>query len=168
MLDGWGGPSLLDSYSIERRPIQERVIREATANMAVTSPELLAGHLQDEDGVGERARRAAGERIQVTKRQEFHALDLVLDVEIEDSPVIVHAADSAPGFRPGALLRHHWCRDHRSLYDVLGADVTLVVRSGPPDVAAWADRAKTLAISAERTFILSAPPGGACRLEACP
>ena len=142
VLDGWGGPSLLDSYSIERRPIQERVIREATANMAVTSPELLAGHLQDEDGVGERARRAAGERIQVTKRQEFHALDLVLDVEIEDSPVIVHAADSAPGVRPGALLRHHWCRDHRSLYDVLGDDVTLVVRSGTPDVAAWADAAR--------------------------
>ena len=27
VLDGWGGPALLDSYEIERRPIQERVIR---------------------------------------------------------------------------------------------------------------------------------------------
>ena len=32
-LDGWAGPELLDSYEIERGPIQERVIREATLNM---------------------------------------------------------------------------------------------------------------------------------------
>ena len=48
-LDGWGGPALLDSYQLERRPIQERVIREATANMAVTSPELLADNLDADD-----------------------------------------------------------------------------------------------------------------------
>ena len=110
--------------------------------MAVTSPELLAGHLQDEDAVGARARRAAGERIQATKHQEFHALDLVLDVEIEDSPVIVHTADGTLGDRPGALLRHRWCPDDRSLYDVLADDFTLVVRSGTPDVGAWADAAR--------------------------
>lgn len=142
VLDDWGGPALLDSYSIERRPIQERVIREATANMAVTSPELLTSHLQDEDAVGVRARHAASERIQATKRQEFHALDLVLDVEIKGSPAIVYSADGPPGVRPGALLRHHWCPDRRSLYDVLGDDFTLLVRSGTPDVGAWADAAR--------------------------
>ena len=58
-LDGWGGPALLDSYQIERRPIQERVICEATANMAVTSPELLADNLDADDEAGERARSGA-------------------------------------------------------------------------------------------------------------
>ena len=47
-LDGWAGPGLLDSYEIERRPIEERVIREATANMRVAcargwSPKLDRG-----------------------------------------------------------------------------------------------------------------------------
>ena len=91
-LDGWAGPGLLDSYEIERRPIQERVIREATANMRVTSPELVAENLDDDDAAGESARRAAGERIQVTKRAEFHALELVLDVRVAPSPVIPETA----------------------------------------------------------------------------
>jgi 2-polyprenyl-6-methoxyphenol hydroxylase-like FAD-dependent oxidoreductase len=87
-LDGWGGPALLDSYQAERRPIQERVIREATANMAVTSPELLADNLDADDAAGQRARQAAAERIQRAKRPEFHSLDFVLGARIDGSPVI--------------------------------------------------------------------------------
>ena len=40
VLAGWGGPGLLDTYELERRPVQDRVIREATANMSVLSTEL--------------------------------------------------------------------------------------------------------------------------------
>ena len=138
-LDGWGGPALLDSYELERRPIQERVIREATANMAVTSPELLADNLDADNAVGERARRAAGERIQQAKRPEFHSLELVLGIRIEDSPVIAREPDAAarretlpgvqrPGVQLGALLPHAWLGPGRSLYDELGEGFTLLVR----------------------------------------
>ena len=138
-LDGWGGPALLDSYELERRPIQERVIREATANMAVTSPELLADNLDADDAAGERARRAAGERIQQAKRPEFHSLELVLGIRIEDSPVIAREPDAAarqgtlpgvqlPGVQPGALLPHAWLGPGRSLYDELSEGFTLLVR----------------------------------------
>jgi 2-polyprenyl-6-methoxyphenol hydroxylase-like FAD-dependent oxidoreductase len=124
-LDGWGGPALLGSYERERRPIQERVIREATANMAVTSPELLAASLDADDAAGQRARRAAGERIQRAKRSEFHSLDLVLGVRLEDSPVVAHG----PG--AGSLLPHAWLGPGRSLYDELGPGFTLLVRRRP-------------------------------------
>ncbi|HEY1002085.1 MAG TPA: FAD-dependent monooxygenase, partial [Streptosporangiaceae bacterium] len=129
-LNGWGGPALLDSYQLERRPIQERVIREATANMAVTSPELLADNLDADDAAGQRARRAAGERIQRAKRPEFHSLELVLGIRIEDSPVIAREPDARArsGAQPGALLPHAWLGPGRSLYDELGAGFTLVVR----------------------------------------
>ena len=60
-LDGWAGPGLLDSYEVERRPIQQRVIREATANMGVTSPELVAADL-DEDRRGRQSGPARGGR----------------------------------------------------------------------------------------------------------
>jgi 2-polyprenyl-6-methoxyphenol hydroxylase-like FAD-dependent oxidoreductase len=123
-LDGWGGPALLDSYQAERRPIQERVIREATANMAVTSPELLADNLDAGDAAGMRARRAAAERIQRAKRPEFHSLDLVLGARIDGSPVI------AAGPAAGALLPHAWLDPGRSLYDDLGEGFTLVRRPG--------------------------------------
>jgi 2-polyprenyl-6-methoxyphenol hydroxylase-like FAD-dependent oxidoreductase len=120
VLDGWGGPALLDSYERERRPIQERVVREATANMSVTSPELFADDLEDDGPLGRSARTAAGRRIQATKYAEFQALDLVLDVDIEGSPVV---ADGA-----GHRLRHAWLGD-RSLYDDLSDGLTLLVLS---------------------------------------
>jgi 2-polyprenyl-6-methoxyphenol hydroxylase-like FAD-dependent oxidoreductase len=142
-LDGWGGPALLDSYLLERRPIQERVISEATANMKVTSPELLADNLEADDAAGERARRAAGKRIQQAKRPEFHSLELVLGIQIKDSPVIVPGPALGVGTRPGApltgaplpgallpgaLLPHAWLGAGRSLYDELGDGFTLLVR----------------------------------------
>jgi 2-polyprenyl-6-methoxyphenol hydroxylase-like FAD-dependent oxidoreductase len=135
-LDGWAGPRLLDSYEIERRPIQERVIREATVNMGVTSPELVAAGLDAEGAAGESARRAAGARIQATKRAEFHALDLVLDVRVAPSPVIADSGLLAgqvttghPGSpAAGARLPHAWLDSGRSLYDELGAGFTLVTR----------------------------------------
>jgi 2-polyprenyl-6-methoxyphenol hydroxylase-like FAD-dependent oxidoreductase len=140
-LDGWGGPGLLDSYEIERRPIQERVIREATANMRVTSPELVAGNLDADDAAGDAARRAAADRIQETKRAEFHALDLVLDVRVTPSPVI--ADDSTAAGQPapagsgdrgtpitGARLPHRWLAAGRSLYDELGDGFTLLMPDG--------------------------------------
>ncbi len=131
VLNGWGGPALLDSYQVERRPIQERVIREATANMAVTSRELLADNLEDDDAPGERARRAAGERIQQTKRPEFHSLELVLGIAIADSPVIIRPGAPAAGdFGPGTLLPHAWLGAGRSLYDELGDGFTLLRRPG--------------------------------------
>ncbi len=126
VLQGWGGPRLLDSYQTERRPVQEQVLREATANMAVTSAELLVDNLGDDDAAGRRARQAAGERIQQTKHQEFHALDLVLGITITDSPVIV--CDQAG--RAGALLPHRWLSPGRSRYDELGEGFTLLRRRG--------------------------------------
>lgn len=134
-LDGWGGPALLDSYQIERRPIQERVIREATANMAVTSRELLADNLEDDDAAGERARKAASERIQQTKRPEFHSLGLVLGIAIADSPVIRQGAP-AGDFGPGTLLPHAWLGAGRSLYDELGDGFTLLLRRPGADYGA--------------------------------
>jgi 2-polyprenyl-6-methoxyphenol hydroxylase-like FAD-dependent oxidoreductase len=150
-LDGWAGPRLLDSYEIERRPIQERVIREATVNMAVTSPELVAADLDEDNAAGESARRAAGSRIQATKRAEFHALDLVLDVRVTPSPVIADgdiakakpAGQDAGAPVAGALLPHAWLDDGRSLYDELGDGFTLLTtrRSVPAEAIMAAARA---------------------------
>ena len=128
VLHGWGGPALLDSYEAERRPIQEQVIQEATANMRVTSPELLADDLDDDGPAGDLARQAAGRRIQQAKRAEFHALDLVLGVRIDGSPIITSAPAGSGQLRPGGLLTHAWLGPGRSLYDELDDGFTLLVR----------------------------------------
>ncbi|MGX6600999.1 FAD-dependent monooxygenase [Micromonosporaceae bacterium Da 78-11] len=133
VLDGWGGPALLDSYETERRPVQERVIREATANMAVLSADLITDHLDAPDLAGDQARLAAGRRIQETKKAEFHSLDLVLDVGIAGTTVVTDSG--------GDRLPHLWLGEDRSLYDELGPGYTLLVLGGDPDDVAAIERA---------------------------
>ncbi len=145
VLDGWGGRGLLDSYESERRPIQTQVIAAAEANMRVLATDLVADDIDADGPAGERARRRADANIQATKHAEFHALDLVLDLAYEDSPVI--AADAAPrssgngrrpGARLGARLPHAWLEPGRSLYDELGEGMTLLVLADGLDEGAQA------------------------------
>ncbi|MDQ6910224.1 MAG: FAD-dependent monooxygenase [Actinomycetota bacterium] len=140
VLDGWGGPGLLDSYELERRQVQQQVIRAATENNKTLSTELYAPHLEDDDETGVQARRMAHARIQGTKDAEFHALDLVLDIGYEGSPLIVadEAAGSpgaAPRARPGVRLPHVWLEPGRSIYDELGSAMSLLVLDDP--AASW-------------------------------
>ncbi|MBP0457210.1 FAD-dependent monooxygenase [Streptomyces bomunensis] len=143
-LAGWGAPGVLDSYESERRPVQERVIREATANMRVLSTELLADNLDETGPAGEEARRAAGARIQETKRAEFHSLDLVLGLRIPASPILpVGGKGSAGEARKGARLPHVFLDDGRSLYDLLGDGLTLLALGGRgPEVTAVEEAAR--------------------------
>ncbi|MFI0938489.1 FAD-dependent monooxygenase [Streptomyces sp. NPDC021020] len=140
VLGGWGGPALLASYEAERRPVQERVVAEATANMRVLSTELLAGNLDDPDDAGATARRAAGERIRQTKTAEFHSLDLVLDLQIGPSPLLPEGAGGTVGRR----LPHLFLDDGRSLYDLLGPGLTLLTagRGAVEDAIEEAARAR--------------------------
>jgi 2-polyprenyl-6-methoxyphenol hydroxylase-like FAD-dependent oxidoreductase len=87
VLDGWGGPGLLDSYEAERRPVQDRVIKAASANMAVLAGDLLTDGL-DDGPAGEVARRRTAELIQRSKRSEFFALELVLGTDLAGSPIV--------------------------------------------------------------------------------
>ncbi|MGW0940545.1 FAD-dependent monooxygenase [Streptomyces sp. NPDC002666] len=140
VLDGWAGPEMLDSYESERRPVQERVIDEATTNMRVLSTELLADNLDTDDATGAEARRAADLRIQQTKKAEFHSLDLVIGLRIAASPVLPVGPDEeeqTPGLaRVGARLPHLFLEDGRSLYDRLGPGLTLLALG--PDVSVTA------------------------------
>lgn len=129
VLSGWAGPALLDSYEAERRPVQERVIEEATANMRVLSTELLADNLEDDNAAGAGARAAADGRIQQTKKAEFHSLDLVLGLRIARSPVVPHS-EVTNDLIVGARLPHLFLDDGQSLYDMLGPDLTLLTLSG--------------------------------------
>ena len=143
VLQGWGGPGLLDTYGLERRPVQDRVIREATANMSVLSTELTDPLLDAEGTDGDDVRQRAHFRIQETKHAEFHALDLVLDVGY-DSPIISRGdAHGLAGYR----LAHAWLAPDHSLFDDLGPGFTLLVLRGDDDRAApWVQSAQACGV----------------------
>ncbi len=134
VIDGWGGDGLLESYEAERRPIAERTIGEATANMRVLAPELSNPELAASGRAGEQARRVAAPVIQAAKGREFHSLGIVLGYQYNASPVIVddgtpplpEGQDYAPTAQPGARLPHQWLPDGASLYDRLGNGLSLL------------------------------------------
>jgi 2-polyprenyl-6-methoxyphenol hydroxylase-like FAD-dependent oxidoreductase len=136
VLGGWGGERLLDSYEAERRPIQDLVVAEATRNMSVLAPELMAADLDADGAHGEAARAAAHRLIQQTKHAEFFALDLVLDVTLADSPVVAPVPASAAGAQcPGARLKHAWLAPGRSLFDQLGPGLSMLLLSAADPAA---------------------------------
>ena len=151
VLDGWGGDGLLASYEAERRPIAERTIREAVANMSVLAPELGNPELEASGFIGEQARRAAAQVIQTTKDREFHSLGIVLGYQYDASSVIVddgtpplaEGQEYEPTARPGARLPHLWLSDGASLYDRLGNGLLLLRLRDDAEAAPFIESART-------------------------
>ena len=166
---GWAAAALLASYEPERRRVIEQTVASAAANMRSLAHDLPPD----------------AQAIQRAKRSEFHSLGLVLGYSYAGSPVIQPAGggpaggpdglaggpdglaagaaaapdvtDYTPDATPGARLPHHWLPDGTSLYDRLGAGLTLIgpARDGAPGVAALVGQARQRGIP---LTVLQAPP----------
>lgn len=128
VIQGWAPPSLLASYQAERRPVAQRTIDVAAANMGTLSTELADPDLTGHGAAADAARAHAAATVQRTKTAEFHSLDLVLGYGYTTA---AHRQVPAPGhFRPlpeaGNRLPHRWLADGRSLYDDLGPGFTVI------------------------------------------
>ena len=149
VIAGWGGDGLLGSYEAERRPVAERTIQEASANMSVLAPELGSRELDASDLIGEQARRKAAQAIQASKDREFHSLGLVLGYQYNASPIVVddgtpslpEGQNYVPTARPGARLPHLWLPDGTSLYDRLGNGLSLLRLRDDADVVPFIESA---------------------------
>ena len=142
VLQGWGGPALLDSYATERRPAHEFVLQESEANHTASPNMLYRPGLEDDTPVGEAMRREVRDRIIAEKTPEFYALGVVLGYCYRDSPVIVDdgsacpvpSRDYVPSAAPGCLAPHRWLGDV-SLYDLFGSGFTLLALAAGNEAA---------------------------------
>ncbi len=139
VLKGWGGPSLLDTYEEERRPVHQRVIQEAETNYATVGNQLVRPLIEAPGPEGEATRREVGDDILRTKWREFRTLGVVLGCHYAGSPIVVpdgkapppeHPSDYVPSAVPGCLAPHAWLADGSSLYDHFGPGYTLLVTDG--------------------------------------
>lgn len=174
---GWGGPGLLASYEEERLPVAEQTIAIAGRHSGLVSADFADPLLLEASAAGDAARRRAGSEIALVKREEFHALGLVLGYHYAGSRITWRepTADGAPSAvsgddlsvyvptaAPGHRLPHHWLTPDVSLYDRLGPWFT-VVRAGDADpgpllAAAAARRVPMNVVDvAERRFDYGAP-----------
>ena len=155
-LQGWGSPTILESYEAERRPVHRAVMDEALANYSIVGgPPAWPRELEDASPEGTAARERVGSAIQASKAREFYTLGTVLGLAYKSSPIIAQEAgpwpthDSqvyTPSSRPGCLAPHVWLEDGRSLYDLFSEGFSLVVQQGAAesDVAEAEGEASTL------------------------
>ena len=138
-IKGWGGPKLLASYELERRPVHQMVIEEAFANYSALGNHLSLPGLEAPGPVGDATRREAGDVIFAAKLREFKTLGVVLGYRYEDSPVIVSDGTEAPpqnamiyrpSAHPGCVAPHLWLEDGSSLYDHFGQGYTMLATDG--------------------------------------
>jgi len=137
-LRGWGGPKLLDSYELERRPIGERnVAASRYASQGRRKWRGLWRNLDELVAVADVEQRKSNEMIGAELGYRYRHSPLIWPDDREGP------ADDfmryVPTSWPGARLPHVWLRDGSALHDHVGDGYTLLRLAGArPDAAALA------------------------------
>lgn len=135
LLEGWGGPGLLTSYEIERRPVAQRNIAFSTLNFEAWKDAPDASKVCDDTEEGARTRKLIGGRMRESTRVEWESLGLQIGYRYDASPVIVPDGTPTPAdddsiyvqtARPGARAPHAWLKDGRSTLDLFGQGFVLL------------------------------------------
>jgi hypothetical protein len=185
-LAGWGGPALLDSYEIERKPVARRIVREATEGQAPLANKSMLARVRAPNAEGDRARAMIGEEIVRERTKVFVSDGLVLGYRYEASPIVVPDGTPVPAVsvsrytptaRPGSRAPHAWLKNGRSTLDHFGDGFVLLAFNGAaadasPIVAAARSRGVPLklvaiddpavAVAYERRLVLVRPDGHVC------
>jgi 2-polyprenyl-6-methoxyphenol hydroxylase-like FAD-dependent oxidoreductase len=173
VLQGWGGPALLESYDAERRPVGERAVRMATS-FYKNSENFPKGQsdLIENSGKGKRLRAQVGEQLLRAIGPEFRTIGLQLGYRYEDSPICVgdgtpappdDPADYVPSARPGSRAPHIFLCDavpratSRSILDLYGRGFTLLRFPGSPDPSPMAVAAQARGVPLSVELVDEAP-----------
>jgi len=136
VIQGWGGPRLLASYDLERRPVARMIVDEAARNFTQFGKLPKGDGIDTDTPAGAKLRQAIGEAIRAERFDREYVMEGVpLGYRLEGSPVVVPDGTPAPPFevmryapiaRPGHRAPHAWRDDGRSMLDLYGAGYTLV------------------------------------------
>jgi len=152
LAQGWGGPTLLDAYDQERRPIAVRNGSSSTKNYTQWVGGTDYSLVLADGPEGEVARERIGDALSAGLKPEWKSLGIVLGYRYENSPVIVpdgvppppdDPSDYIPTARPGHRVPHAWLPDGRSTLDLFTQGYTLLrLGAAPPDIDALLAAAK--------------------------
>ncbi len=184
LIKGWGGPTLLRSYEVERRPVAQRNIGFSTQNFKAWQDTPSPKAVCDQTPEGEKVRQDLGKRLRESTRVEWESLGLQIGHRYENSPICVpdgtpptpdEYSKYVPTTRPGSRAPHVWLNDERSTLDLFGREFVLMFfdrrLQGEADEFAAAFAAKgvpfrlecieqaDVAMAYERPLILVRPDG---------
>jgi 2-polyprenyl-6-methoxyphenol hydroxylase-like FAD-dependent oxidoreductase len=147
---GWGGPKLLASYEIERRPIAFRntgMAKELSRGMGKMS---IDDELLQDSPAGNTSRSILGKRLEMS-REEFASIGIQLGARYDDSPIVVSDGTTPPADNPavyqptacpGGRAPHLFFRDGSSLFDHFGTGFCLLHLHGDHNTEAIKDAAR--------------------------
>jgi 2-polyprenyl-6-methoxyphenol hydroxylase-like FAD-dependent oxidoreductase len=161
-LQGWGGSKLLDSYTLERKPIAMINVNEAAEMRASFDNQTpFSPKIEEDSDEGRQLRENARAAILRTRAKEFQhdSAGIELGYRYENSPICVSddtpppALDHGlyvPSTWPGARAPHVWLKDGRSTLDLFGSGfVLLVLSSTPIDPTGFTTAAKQIGLPLE-------------------
>jgi 2-polyprenyl-6-methoxyphenol hydroxylase-like FAD-dependent oxidoreductase len=134
-LDGWGGPRLLETYTLERREVANFVIQGSAHNNKVWGKALVRPHMEEESERGDRVRAEVRDFVIREKTRQFRSLGAQLGYRYTGSPIVVsdgtelpplEYGDYHPSAAPGCRAPHVWLDDGSSLFDHFGAGFCLL------------------------------------------
>lgn len=143
LVQGWGGPQLLQSYEIERKPIGHRNTGAARSIAMSWHAPVATPNIEKDDLQGENERRAATQSSFVKNNhffrdEEVDATGVQLGARYDGSPLIIHDGEPPKenfdvyhcSDEPGGRTPHLWLDDRHdhgsSLFDQLGPGFTLL------------------------------------------
>jgi 2-polyprenyl-6-methoxyphenol hydroxylase-like FAD-dependent oxidoreductase len=139
-LRGWGGPTLLRSYEIERRQVGDRNVgasRYASLGRRKWRAQYRS-NIRDATPDGQATRDNVARVADVEQRKTNEMIGAELGYRYVGSPIIWEEPggpehlfrEYVPTTWPGARLPHVWLDDARSVHDLIGDDGYTVLRLG--------------------------------------
>jgi 2-polyprenyl-6-methoxyphenol hydroxylase-like FAD-dependent oxidoreductase len=167
VMNGWGGPKLLDSYEIERRPVASRNVARSDrhAGVHVKWRDRIRADLVNADTPEGVAHRAELAEIIQTERGENEDLGIELGYRYEGSPVVVHEDGPAPDWSPRVYTPTTWpggrppsvfLADGNALFDQFGPAFTLLDFAGGSEAQALVAAAASLHVPMKRVVVRDA------------
>jgi prepilin-type processing-associated H-X9-DG protein len=165
LTQGWGGPALLASYEIERRPVAQRNTAASKALARSVGAVPIGEAINETSPEGEAARKQAADFL-ATFGEEFASLGVQLGARYDNSPIIAGDGSAAPpddpatytpSSVPGGRAPYLWLDGHRSLYDELGSGFTLLRFNSGTETTAIEHAAKAATMPLDVVDVASEP-----------
>lgn len=150
VLEDWGGPDLLNTYQLERRPVGARNTEFAKELYQRLANVMTHGDMLDEESEDADQLRATLREDLVEQESLIASFGVLLGYRYPDSPICVadgtpepedHPQIYVPTSRPGHRAPHVWLNEDDALYDQFGPGFNLVCTRPGVSVAPLVDEA---------------------------
>jgi hypothetical protein len=134
-LNGWGGPRLLETYTLERREVANFIIQGSAHNNKVWGKALVRPYMEEDSERGAKVRAEVRDFVIREKTRQFRSLGAQLGYRYTGSPIVVsdgtelpplEYGDYHPSAVPGCRAPHVWLDDGSSLFDHFGSGFCLL------------------------------------------